>query len=174
MRYCPLELSWATTIYKFQGFEAGFDKHDCTKRLIADIDDLKWEHKHPGTAYVATSRAKTIGKYDAKKNPNPLDTSLYFTGMMGRTRFKNLSYKEDGKKCVLIQKRDLWVQKLTERAKVTAGYYTEERINEIERSTIKKAMDERLDSGSLQYRIISMIRNPNDAWKQQRRNYRAI
>ena len=60
----------------------------------------------------------------------------------------------------------------TERARVTAGYYTEERINEIERSTMKKAMDERLDSGSLQYSIISMIRNPNDAWKQQRRNYR--
>jgi len=93
--------------------------------------------------------------------------------MMGRTRFKNLLYKEDGKKCALIQKRDLWVQKLTERARVTAGYYTEERINEIERSTMKKAMDERLDSGSLQYSIISMIRNPNDAWKQQRRNYRA-
>lgn len=30
--YCPLVPAWATTIHKFQGFEAGFDKNDQFKK----------------------------------------------------------------------------------------------------------------------------------------------
>ncbi len=32
--YCPLVTAWATTIHKFQGFEAGFDPNDQFKHLI--------------------------------------------------------------------------------------------------------------------------------------------
>ena len=37
-RYCPLVLVWATTVHKFQGFEAGFAEYDS----IADINSLEW------------------------------------------------------------------------------------------------------------------------------------
>jgi hypothetical protein len=32
--FCPLVPAWATTIHKFQGFEAGFDEKDQFQHLI--------------------------------------------------------------------------------------------------------------------------------------------
>ena len=61
--WCPLKISWATTIHKFQGFEAGFDDSDMFCHLIVDPGDLKWEQTCPGALYVALSRAKTMGTY---------------------------------------------------------------------------------------------------------------
>ncbi len=40
VKYCPLVPAWATTIHKFQGFEAGFDENDQFKQLIVDPGDL--------------------------------------------------------------------------------------------------------------------------------------
>ena len=81
-RYCPLILALATTIHKFQGFEAGFGKDDHIKYIIADINTLNWEKLHPGTAYVVASRAKTIGK--VKKDVQyPTMSNLFFVGTLG-------------------------------------------------------------------------------------------
>ena len=63
MKWCPLVPSWATTIHKFQGFEAGFDDSDIFRYLIADPGDLRWEQMCPGALYVALSRAKTMGTF---------------------------------------------------------------------------------------------------------------
>ena len=41
--YYPIKLSWTTTVYKFQDFEAGFRKYDTGNCIIADISDLQWE-----------------------------------------------------------------------------------------------------------------------------------
>jgi ATP-dependent exoDNAse (exonuclease V) alpha subunit len=57
--YCPLVPAWATTIHKFQGFEAGFEKIDQFKHLIVDSGNLTTQLQNPGTLYVAMSRAKT-------------------------------------------------------------------------------------------------------------------
>ncbi len=43
--FCPLILSWATTIHKFQGFEAGFDKNDQFQHLINHPGDIKTEQQ---------------------------------------------------------------------------------------------------------------------------------
>jgi ATP-dependent exoDNAse (exonuclease V) alpha subunit len=53
--------AYATTIHKFQGFEAGFDENDQFQHLIIDPGDIKSKQQQPGLLYVATSRVKTIG-----------------------------------------------------------------------------------------------------------------
>ena len=74
--YSPLVLAWATTIHRFQGFEAGFDESDDIKHIIANINVLAWEMLHPGTAYTVASRAKTIGT-KTPTTPHPLDSNLF-------------------------------------------------------------------------------------------------
>lgn len=91
--YCPLVLSWAMTIHKFQGFEAGFDQNDSINRIIADINDLEWEKLHIGTAYVATSRAKTIGTIK-EGGPRPVDSAIYWDGEICYDRFVNVRTKK--------------------------------------------------------------------------------
>ena len=61
VKWCPLVTSWATTIHKFQGFEAGMDEKDMFRYLICDPGNTSWEQTCPGAFYVALSRAKTIG-----------------------------------------------------------------------------------------------------------------
>jgi hypothetical protein len=53
--YCPLVLAWATTIHKFQGFEAGFDKNDQFKNLIVDPGNLTTKLQNPGITATTTS-----------------------------------------------------------------------------------------------------------------------
>ena len=77
--WCPLEISWATTIHKFQGFEAGFDAKDMFRYLIVDPGDLKWEQTCPGALYVALSRAKTMGTFTSD-TLFPRDSAIYWHG----------------------------------------------------------------------------------------------
>ena len=77
--WCPLEISWATTIHKFQGFEAGFDAKDMFRYLIVDPGDLKWEQTCPGALYVALSRAKTMGTFTSDTS-FPRDSAIYWHG----------------------------------------------------------------------------------------------
>ena len=68
--YCPLVPAWATTIHKFQGFEAGFDETDQFKHLIVDPGDLTTEQQNPGILYVALSRAKNYWNSVFKYSPS--------------------------------------------------------------------------------------------------------
>jgi hypothetical protein len=77
--FCPLVLAWATTIHKFQGFEAGFDEKDQFQHLIIDPGDIKSEQQQPGLLYVATSCVKTIGD-KTQDVPHPKTSTLYWTG----------------------------------------------------------------------------------------------
>ena len=106
--YCPLVLSWATTIHKFQGFEAGFDKSDTINYIIATLNGLDWEKKNPGTAYVVASRAKTIGKR-TKEIPYPINSNIFFEGQIGADQFTNCIWKDDNTKCKGVIKREAWV-----------------------------------------------------------------
>ena len=95
-------LSWATTIHKFQGFEAGFQKHDTVNRIIADISNLQWEKLHPGTTYVVVSRARTLGTMNEAED-QILDSALYFDCAIGPERFTNTKINKDGSTCVAAQ-----------------------------------------------------------------------
>ncbi len=77
--FCPLILSWATTIHKFQGFEAGFDRNDQFQHLNIDPGDIKSEQQQPGILYVAMSRAKTMGDM-INDMLNPRNSAVYWTG----------------------------------------------------------------------------------------------
>ncbi len=74
--YCPLVSAWATTIHKFQGFDAGFDEMDQFWHLIIDPGDIKSKQQQLGLLYVATSRVKTI--VDMTQNvPHPKNSVLF-------------------------------------------------------------------------------------------------
>ena len=77
--WCPLEISWATTIHKFQDFEAGLDENDMFCHLIVDPGDLKWEQTSPGALYVALSREKSMGTFTTYTS-FPRDSAIYWYG----------------------------------------------------------------------------------------------
>jgi hypothetical protein len=126
VKYCPLEPSWATTIHKFQGFEAGFDETDQINYLIIDPGNLAWEQKCPGALYVATSRAKTIGTESAENGLPKSQSALCWEGSgMSIKRIMNGAYKMDSKNksnlvhCELVKKRHNWVKHLEKKMETT-------------------------------------------------------
>jgi len=98
--YCPLVPAWATTIHKFQGFKAGYDKTaDQFKHLIVDPGDLTTELQNPGILYVALSRAKTIGTV-SPNTLHPKDSAIL-------DRFRNL-HNQSANKHSNTEKETRW------------------------------------------------------------------
>ena len=60
-RFCPLILTYATTVHKFQGFKARFNEGDTINHIIADMGNLNWEKKLRRTVFIVASHAKTVG-----------------------------------------------------------------------------------------------------------------
>ena len=126
--FCPLVPSWATTIHKFQGFEAGFDKNDQFQHLIIDLGDIKSEQQQPGILYVAMSRAKTIEDM-TNDTPNPRNSAVYWTGsgmsknrvLHGSTKKQIHTQGQERVNCLKIKKRDNWVKYLTQQCKNTSS-----------------------------------------------------
>jgi hypothetical protein len=100
--FCPSVPAWATTLHKFQGMEAGFDKNNQFPHLIIDLGDIKSEQQQPGLLYVATSRAKTIGEI-APDMKHPKTSAIYWTGTgMSINRVINGSTKKQ-KTCKVMR-----------------------------------------------------------------------
>jgi hypothetical protein len=74
--FCPLVPAWATTIHKFQGMEAGFNKNNQFQHLIIDPGDIKTEQHQLGILYIATSCVKIIGDM-TQEMPQPKNSALY-------------------------------------------------------------------------------------------------
>ena len=175
--YCPLVTAWATTIHKFQGFEAGKEDHDSIQNLIIDPGKLDMEGKNIGLLYVAISRGKTMGSRIAP-GKRITNSAIYFTGGMNEYRVRFMSTNYDTQKKVrfkkpMIQKRDKWVKFLLNRAKRTREkIYTDERLNDIENDTMKIAMQKQIQSIKiLDQRITEILLNPNEKWKEKRKKY---
>ncbi len=132
--YCPLVTAWATTIHKFQGFEAGFDPIDQFKHLIVNPGDLTAEQQNPGILYAAMSRAETMGQM-TPNNPHPKDSAIFWTGWgICKNRVLDITKKRelDGNitNCLKINKRQEWVNPLLEQSQLTlSGWYSERRVN---------------------------------------------
>lgn len=169
VKSCPLVPAWATTIHKFQGFEAGFEDKDLFNHLICDPGDLKWEQKCPGALYTALSRAKTMGTFNKDK---PTDSAIYWRGSaICETRITNGAMKNGRRRsdpkqnCILINKRDNWVKYLKRREKETPKKsYTA--------SDFRKMKTARFTQEEVLCGIANIITSPNKHWLAlKRRKY---
>ena len=159
------------TVHKFQGFEAGFSASDSVNRIIADIDTLAWEKMHVGTAYVVTSRAKTIGTY-SEGGPRPTDSAIYWEGEICEHRFMKVREKQDGDICLMITKRDAWVKHLEERAAQTSERYDLQIVQDMKQRVQARLNGNRITTiGDLKLRIANMLVNPNEQWTRRRLEY---
>ena len=167
--WCPLEISWATTIHKFQGFEAGFDANNMFCHLIVNPGDLKWEQTCPGALYVALSRAKTMGTF-RDDTSFPQDSAIYWYGSgISTTRIldghlKNNTTKGGPKvKCLLINKRDRWVEFLHQRKEQT-------RLKVFSDVEKRKLRTVKHTQGEVRERIATTITTPNESWAKRRKH----
>ena len=109
--FIPLELSFATTIHKIQGLEAGpskpGDSMKAAESMIIDIGNKQFEHKCPGLFYVAATRGSSFGDGDFSKS------SIFFRGEdITFDRLLNLTKTKTGQTTVRAQRRRAWVDLL--------------------------------------------------------------
>ena len=178
VEYCPLVPAWATTIHKFQGFEAGKEESDRFKQLIIDPGSIDWEQKCPGALYVALSRAKTMGSMTSA-NPHPKDSAIFWTSDgMSERRITEGALRWDQKRkgvkidCKLVEKRASWVSYLEKKADITLrDRYTEQHLAQIRSTTYQRAiLGLDIDGVRVLENIASMISSPNAQWKANRRD----
>ena len=168
VRYCPLVLAWATTLHKFQGYEAGFEENDAINRLIINPGDHSTELKNPGMFYVAASRGKTFGKPTAEQQ-YPKDSAIYWAGPVSKHSIKSVKLKQNGDVSALVQKRDAWVEHLYDCAQVTAARCNEEWQKQVTSRARTVMEGEPLGQHDLDLKIIGMLRRPNKTWESKRR-----
>ena len=151
--FCPLELSFGMTLHTFQGQSAGpVDKgqpKNSVDRVIVEPGTRSFEGNNPGTAYMACSRATTIGT-------GKLDSALYFTGPnANRFRFHDVKHQKGApnKSRQLYKKvelRDKWVARLE--ANTQRPAFSQEEVNKelawcntftMDQQTLDKALSTR-------------------------------
>jgi hypothetical protein len=168
----PLQLAYAITIHRCQGLEAGFDEGDRWKRVIIDPSDVLWEiSKCLGTMYVSTSRGKTLGSKGVK---HPTDSSIYWIGSnVSLERIHNCKRKKNNQLCDSFQKRKKWVTHLEKKAEQTREKYDQARMDELKNTTVARALEGGLirSKEDLTARIIDIITNPNQAWREAKKDY---
>jgi hypothetical protein len=175
--YCPLVSAWATTIHKFQGFEAGFDEKNQFWHLIIDPGDVKSEQQQPGLLYVATSQVKTFG--DMTQNvPHPKNSALYWTGsgmsvnrvMNGTTKKKQNTQGQERVNCLKIDKRRNWVRYLTGQKDITmTDTYNSESLIRIKTENME--IINRKIHQDVEASITSMVINPNEKWMERKKTH---
>jgi hypothetical protein len=173
--FCPLVPSWATTIHKFQGFEAGFDRNDQFQHLVIDPGNIKSEQQQSGILYVAMSRAKTMGDM-INDMPNPRNSAVYWTGCgMSKNRLLHCSTKkqmhtqgQERVNCLKIEKRDNWVTYLREQFKNTSSeQYNKKKLKKIKEKIKKVIPGEEIQMDVMQS-ITNIIIYPSKQWKELR------
>ena len=82
--------------------ETGFAEKDQINQIVVDIGPIDWGKTNPGTAYIVTSWARTIGSLTVD-NPYPIDSTLYLECTIDTQRFENVLLKENGEKTVMVE-----------------------------------------------------------------------
>jgi len=125
--FCPLELSFGMTLHTFQGQSAGpvedGQPRNAVDTIIVEPGTRSFEGNNPGTAYMAASRATTMGTGN-------LDSAIYFTGKnMNKARVLDIKYQRsctnaNKKMYKKVALREKWVDRL-ERNTIRPIYTTE-------------------------------------------------
>ena len=138
------------------------------RHLIVDPGDTKWEQTCPGALYVALSRAKHMGTFTSETD-YPLDSAIYWIGS-GICNFRILeghmkkSKKKGGpkEKCVLITKRDKWVEYLHRKQSQTNTTF----LNTTDKPNMVSVQH---SQGEIKELIATMITNPNISWPKRKK-----
>ena len=107
--FIPLELSFARTIHKFQGLQAGPVDSGKTpnvfQTIICDPDSKAAETRATGLLYTAVSRATTLG------DDNGLNSAIYFSGNdLTHERVVRINYKTNTNvELANVQRRTQWI-----------------------------------------------------------------
>ena len=142
--------------------------NDMFRHLIVDPGDIKWEQTCPGALYVALSRAKSMGSFTSDTD-YPLDSAIYWYGSgisehrILEGHMKNSKKKGAPKdKCVLIAKREKWIQYLKKKKSQTKinTYNEEDKTN---MASVHHSQTE------VRKRIAAMITNPNKSWSKRKK-----
>jgi len=161
VRFCPLVTAWATTVHKFQGFEAGHENTDRFKYLIIDPGNKKWEQLHPGALYVALSRGKNMSNVYWIGHGMCIDRILDGINKIDRSKGNK------GKKtqCEAYKKREKWVSYLLEKK----NEQNKDQCNNETRSNINSFTSEVTYSGEdITNNISNIITTPNESWMQRK------
>ena len=135
------------------------------------LHNLDWENICPGTAYVVTSRARTIG-VATKDNPYPSQSNLFYIGQIGPTRFTRVAYKKDGEMCLMVWQRDAWCKYLQEKSDETADRLDAITIEIMKAFVMRELYDSIRDiNNNNRKRIVDILIAPNNVWKERRKNY---
>ena len=120
--------------------------------------------------YVAASRGKTFGR-PTTEQPFPKDSAIYWNGQMSSERVKRVKLKQNSDVCVLVQRRDAWVDHLYDRAAETKARCNDEWKRQAGRR-VRKAIDgEPVGRHNLDLKIIQTLLHPNETWKERREAY---
>jgi len=160
--------AWASTIHKFQGFEAGFDDTDQFKYLIVDPGLTSWKKHCAGALYVALSRAKTMGTFWSDTD-NPSNSAIYFQGNgICEDRICDGALKNGNRpggakvNCVLIDTIEQWVRHLTIREQNTT-------VKQYTMTEMKQFKARRFTQFQTRDGIMDMVTQPNKSWRQVKR-----
>lgn len=110
--YLPLIMAWASSLHKQQGSTVGPMPPDKPPNpcecLVMNLGTLQFEKTCPGLAYVAVSRANTMGRGDIKKS------AIYFVGNdFTNERLTNMTMLKDGsRKTLKVKRRTNWIKHL--------------------------------------------------------------
>ncbi len=122
------------------------------QHLIINPGDIKSKQQQPGILYVAMSHAKPMGDM-TNDTPNPRNSAVYWTGCgMSKNRVLHGSTKkqmhtqtqgQERVNCLKIEKRENWVNYLTEQCKNTSSQqYNKKKLKKIKKK-IKKGHRQR-------------------------------
>jgi hypothetical protein len=110
--YLPLELSFARTLHRFQGLQAGpvdsGKPPNAFRVLVCDPDTKAAEGRATGFLYTMLSRATTFG------DQTGLNSAIYFIGPnLTKERIMKLTLKTNSNQLIKnIERRNRWVAHL--------------------------------------------------------------